>query len=152
MKYKHILIICLMICIIFSISSVNANDMNDTDMQQNESIIEISNEKDVVLSSNTGTFSDLYNEIQKGNRNILLTKNYTYTTEDIDFIDGISLDKPITIDGNGFTINGNEKSRAFNIQNNVILKNIHFENCYAKNGGAIIIQTYLHAIACRYFS
>ncbi|MEE0942700.1 MAG: hypothetical protein UIB63_06285 [Methanobrevibacter sp.] len=137
MKYKNVLFICLIICIIFSISSVYANDLNDTYIRQEEPMLEMSHD-DRILSSNTGSFADLNNELKNANNELKLTRNYTYTDTDSNFQNGIEIRKNIVIDGNGFTINGNGKSKAFNIQTKtIILKNIHFENCNNDKGGAI---------------
>ena len=143
MKYKKLVIICSIVCIIFGISSVCANEVNNTITTQNEQqindIMLIDTVTDAV-SNSEGTFSDLKNEIENTNTELKLTKNYTYTDNDAELINGILIKKQITIDGNGFTINGNMKSRAFDIQSTVILKNIHFENCRADTGGAIIFK------------
>ena len=52
--------------------------------------------------------------------------------------DGINITKDITVDGKGYTIDGNSQSRIFNIVNaTVTLKNINFINGYADSGAAI---------------
>lgn len=57
---------------------------------------------------------------------LVLDRDYTYTGEPAK---GILINKTITIDGNGHTLNGNHTSRMFNISaDNVIIKNINFIN------------------------
>ena len=57
---------------------------------------------------------------------LVLDRDYTYTGGPNK---GILINKTITIDGNGHTINGNHTSRMFNISaDNVIIKNITFIN------------------------
>ena len=48
------------------------------------------------------------------------------------------INKSITIDGQGHTIDGNAQSRIFNTVGNVTLKNIKLINAFAQKGGAIL--------------
>ena len=86
------------------------------------------------------TFWDL-NQTINGNANatITLDKNYSFNPAvDSDFINGIVINRNVTIDGNGYTLNGLKQARIFNvIGENVIFKNINFINGNAENGGAI---------------
>ena len=150
MKFKKSLIfICLILCLL-SIASVCASEVNDTVVaseDQNDKIISIENQDNDKLSATENdellaepdTFTDLNNKITTSVDVITLDKNYTYSADnDSNFKDGIIIDRPITIDGKGYTINGNNQAKAFNIvANNVILKNITFINCKADNGGVI---------------
>lgn len=179
MKYKKGLIfICLIICL-FSIASVCASDVNETvvasggqsydliTVDDNNEIVTLNNQnKDNVsvdenvenvattdeneLSANPGTFTDLANEIKNSNGALYLNRSYIYTSsEDSSYVNGISINKKITIYGNGFTINGNYKSSAFLMTyDNIIISNILFINCKAHNsdgygnalGGAIFCK------------
>ena len=74
---------------------------------------------------------------------LVLDRDYLYTNGSNK---GILINKTITIDGNGHTLNGNHSSRMFNITaDNVVIKNINFinGNAYGKyfsndaGGGAI---------------
>ena len=63
---------------------------------------------------------------------------YNSTTDDMNFI---SIDKSLTIIGEGCIIDGNGK-RAFDIYQDVTIKNLNFVNCSSENyggnyGGAI---------------
>lgn len=57
---------------------------------------------------------------------LVLDRDYTYNGE---HGKGILINKTITIDGNGHTLNGNHTSRMFNISaDNVVIKNLNFIN------------------------
>ena len=57
---------------------------------------------------------------------LVLYRDYTYNGE---HGKGILINKTITIDGNGHTLNGNHTSRMFNISaDNVVIKNLNFIN------------------------
>jgi len=161
MKYKKSLIfICLIICL-FSFASVCASDVNETVVaseNQNSDFIEIDNENDDVLaveeqvnddvgateenelSATQGSFTDLYNDIVNANGELNLTRNYVYdSSRDSNYVNGITINKQITINGKGFVINGNDQARAFIVaKSNVTLRNIKFTNCNISDwGGAI---------------
>ncbi len=99
------------------------------------------------LSAKAGTFTELQLIILAAREGdvIRLTRDYVY---DAKFLlkNGIFINKNITIDGNGHTIDGRGKSRIFNINygkhfqyNKVILKNIKFKNGRGRfYGGAIL--------------
>lgn len=56
----------------------------------------------------------LINDLEE-NGVLVLTRNYTYTMGIDTIVDGIVIDKKVTIDGNGFYINALEQSRIFNL-------------------------------------
>ena len=98
----------------------------------------------------TGSFSDLnklINEDFSSNDTITLNGNYKYSDGDDDFVHGIWIGRGVTIDGNGFTLDGSNSARMFNVNTNneVIIKNLNFINghatgeniAYFKDGGAI---------------
>ena len=66
--------------------------------------------------------------------------NYTFNNlVDSDFAEGIIVDKSLTINGNGFTIDACDVARIFNIiGNDVILENITLVNGNATCGGAVL--------------
>ena len=168
MKYqKGLIFICLIICL-FSIASVCASDVNEiviaSDDQSND-VVEIDDEHEDILavdeqevgnigateenelSASSGTFTDLADDIRWSNEEFNLTKNYVYSTNDANYKKGIDINNKITINGNGFTIDGNSLARVFNIKSDhVTLKNINFVNCYASDdendcsGGAIVFS------------
>ncbi|WP_462316016.1 C1 family peptidase [Methanobrevibacter sp.] len=84
--------------------------------------------------SKIGTFEELSALINSFNgAELKLMKDYYASAPG----DGINISKPITINGQGRTINANHISEIFNVNvNNVVLKNINF---VASNGSAIEI-------------
>jgi hypothetical protein len=75
-----------------------------------------------------GTFEELSNEINNTPEGglLVLDKDYEYINGSNK---GILINKTITIDGSGHTLNGNHSSRMFNITaGNVTIRNINFVN------------------------
>ena len=155
------ILLSLLIIGLLAFSSVSAGDVNETVVaseNQNSDLIEIDDEnandfaveeqeiynigatEENELSATQGSFTDLYNDIVNANGELNLTRNYVYdSSRDSNYVNGITINKQITINGKGFVINGNEQARAFDVtQSNVTLRNIQFKNCYNSNiGGAI---------------
>ena len=90
--------------------------------------------------SNEGTFTELQNQINKApeNSTIYLARDYCYD-DNFTGRNGITITKPITIDGKGHAIDGSSDSPLLliNKANNVILKNIIFKNGLNKNAGIV---------------
>lgn len=137
----------ILIVSLLAISTVNAADSlaNDTiciDDDSNEYVVP---ESTISTSNPTKTFSDL-NELINNNSdwNIHLSCNYIYdSTEDSQFVNGISISRSINIYGDGFTIDGNFKARIFNVSNYYVsFNNINFVNAYSDSGSAIIGSNY----------
>ena len=166
MKFRKILIVfSLILCILFSASFVAASDENDTIVANdandtiiasdvNEDEIAISNETqvieqsndDLIAASNDGNFTELQIKIllAPDGATINLDKDYSHNDNFLNDT-GILINKNLIIDGHGHTIDGKSKSRIFTIfyglknNNNVVLKNIIFQNGVAKiYGGAIL--------------
>lgn len=156
MKYKKSLVfICLLICL-FSIASVVASDVNETDLKSAEEKdigigLNSINESDVFLNcanndcnqlgetNSDGTFTDLVNDINTARKEFNLTKNYIYSTGDSKYKSGIEINKKITINGNGFFIDGANVASGFLIKySGVVLNNISFKNCYSSSYGSAI--------------
>ena len=156
---KIILILTLIFIALFSISIACAGDANDTMISyQDDSQIELNGiednielnidenqaigENNVIYEEDNGTFTALQQKINNAgdNSTIIFANNYTY--DDGFTANGILIDKSLTIDGKGYTINANHQSRIFNITAaNVTLKNITFINGNASYGGTIIWNT-----------
>ena len=84
-----------------------------------------------------GTFEDLAIKVNMTPEGgiLVLDKDYEYVNGSNK---GILINKTITIDGNGHTLNGNHLSRMFNVTaGNVTLKNINFVdgNAFGRYGG-----------------
>ena len=118
---------------------VNVND--ETDFVQTNNDNQITSEEPLstnegdIISASPGTFTDLANDIENASEELNLTKNYIYNSSSDSSYPIIAINKKITINGNGFIINGNGNLFKLKInQNNVILKNINIINCYNVNG------------------
>lgn len=133
MKLKNYFLFALMILIIsMCVTCVAAND-NLTD----EAPLTGSADLPDMQHANQSTFKDLNNVINSSSNYISLSENYTYSADvDGDFKGGILIDRQITIDGNGYVIDGNNKAAIFKVSSdNVVLKNINFIN---SNSEAIV--------------
>ena len=101
-----------------------------------------------------GSFTDLKHLISNSGDVINLTRDYTFSVmSDYMLIDGIYINKDLTINGNNHVIDADGLARIFNIDgHNVVLNNITFANGNADNGGAILtsIQTTLSIDSCRF--
>lgn len=162
MKFKRIILVfSLMLCILFSASFVAAGDVNDTVIASevndtpiateanDEEIVSIDENQsndDLLANSNDGSFTELQMKIIMASEGdtINLDKDYSYNDGFLNNT-GMLINKNLTIDGHGHTIDGKSKSRIFTIfyglknNNNVVLKNIIFQNGAAKiYGGAIL--------------
>lgn len=169
MKRKSLLIILLVACMLFSISGVVASDadatlVNDTVLSSDENNFVVDNANDDIASSSNaenqplkennavnekddGTFTSLQLKVMNADAGstINLLNDYKYNS-DFKLTTGVFINKDITINGNGHTINGMGLSRIFNINYGiglqfykVTLKNINFKNGNAKiYGGAIL--------------
>lgn len=146
MKLKNgLIVICLILFILISISAVSAADDNtdiiSTDNNDNDNVLSInnSNDKKVLTAANDGSFADLNTKINGGSStNIVLDKDYVYAGSD-NIKNGIVINKDnIVIDGKGHKIDAKGKTGIFNITGTTVtLKNIIFTNGKFTKGGAI---------------
>ena len=86
------------------------------------------------------TFTDLNNLINNGESAIELESDYKYVEQD-NLKDGISINRNLTINGNGHIIDADGQARSFHVIDNAVVtfNNISFLNGYAKGGyGAAI--------------
>ncbi|WP_298521337.1 Ig-like domain repeat protein [uncultured Methanobrevibacter sp.] len=144
----------------FSLLSVaSASDTTDnvtiTAVSDDSNTISVTNNQDHNLGASPG-FTSLNTTISdsQAGESITLNEDYSYSDSDGDFSEGIIIDKSITIDGQGNTINAQKKASIFNIQGNskVILKDIIFSNAFGVNGSAIKLDpsTHLEIINCKF--
>ncbi|WP_409199629.1 beta strand repeat-containing protein [Methanobrevibacter sp. DSM 116169] len=85
----------------------------------------------VSLVSAEGNFTSLQNQITNANEGIIINQNYTYSeSNDNTLKEGVIINKDnFVIDGNNYTINGDNKARIFSITgDNVTIKNLNFIN------------------------
>ncbi|MBQ6139412.1 MAG: hypothetical protein IJI80_07035, partial [Methanobrevibacter sp.] len=152
MKFKKSLLIACLIIFLFSIASVSANEIDDgTFTVEDNGIIAVEDgisvgnmdgiltesiEENVIEadSEDDGTFSALQKKINDAEEGAVITldKDYAY---DEDFSKrGIRINKNLTINGNGHTLDGLSQSRIFLVRyglidnNYVVLNNIKFAN------------------------
>ena len=96
----------------------------------------------VDASSSSNSFNALQDIINKASGSTVdLVGDYTYDElfDDGDY--GVHVNKSVTINGNGHTINGLSKATAFYISaNNVVLNDIVFNGAVSSNGGAVYIS------------
>ena len=117
---KMVFILCLAICVVFAIIASSQNED--------------------VINAASGTFTELQNKIDAAaeGSTITLDKDYKYNSGFS--VKGIEINKDLTINGKGHTLDGLSKARIFDVSSkNVILNNINFVNGNANNkdGGAI---------------
>ena len=156
MNFKNtLLLFCLIMCIAFSVSSVAAGDVNDmlttTESQDavvvsqatvdfdnsiESNVLSASNE-DILSEKDNGTFTALQDKINNAAEGTTIALENDYVNDGA-LGDGILISKSITINGNGYAIDAQHKSRIFNVTaNNVVLNDITFINGNATSGGAI---------------
>ena len=154
-------ILVLLLLIILTMGAASAADTNTAsdNLAATENINLELNENDKVLSIDStevisdpgngsyapgngtvvigGTFSDLDTLIQNAGSELNLSENYTYINGDPT---SITIDKQITINGNGITIDANNNASVFKIVSDYVkINNITFINCRNETGcgGAI---------------
>jgi predicted outer membrane repeat protein len=131
---KKLLIFCLIFGILLlSIGNVSAEEIDEASSLQGSNI-----------TVDTGSFSDLNDLINDdGVTNVTLEMDYTFNPDtDSDYVGGIGISKAITINGNGFTLDGNGEARIFDISSDVTLNNITFQNGCSANDRAGAINVY----------
>lgn len=98
---------------------------------------------DIIVSTG-GAFFDLSILINATEENGVLTlvRNFTFDENlDQNFVKGIPIDKNITVNGNGNTVDALSKARIFNISaENVALDSLNIINGQSANGGAILLN------------
>lgn len=147
MKFKKsIVIFTLILSILFTLSCVGASDVNDTYVANvDDDVIGQTNDTPLAADGD-GTFFELQKQISSApaGATITLDKNYVYDGGFDKF--GILIDKDLTINGNGHTLDGLSKSRILVVNygsplkhNKVVLNNISFKNGNSIDyGGAIL--------------
>ena len=143
MLKKRFLFLIIIVCL-FTVSAASAKEINN----EANDLLSIENDNSVVLSESEifnsdsdGSFTDLANEISNSSNELILNRNYTYNdSQDLDFINGFTIEKDnFVIDGQGYTISGENEASMFNITgNNVVLKNINFIKAFSVNDGGAV--------------
>ncbi|MBR5504463.1 MAG: hypothetical protein IKV87_08495, partial [Methanobrevibacter sp.] len=143
-----------------ALSSDKVLSSSEDDVSSNGTASSLSNilsSQDDSTETDDGTFTSLQKKIDKASKGSTITLDRDYKYDDGFPTSGIFIDKDLTIDGQGHTLDGLSKSRIFLLgfslkENNVIkLKNIHFENGYTKlYGGAIFNFANLTVYNCTF--
>ena len=141
------MLICLIV-LIGSMAGVSAEDNSNQTITENANSLVGSvdtlgvslSDDDVVGSADNGTFTDLQNKIDDADEGSTITLENDYRYDDSVEWSPISISKSLTIDGNGYTIDGMNHVKIFNIENaDVVLSGITFVNGFNEwgDGGAI---------------
>ncbi len=139
---KRILILFVIFATLLTISSVSATDNLTDDSGFSESNLQSANDMETVTSGDA-TFTTLYDDIKKtgDGGTLVLNKDYKFNSS----LDGNVknkgvIEKSITIDGQGHSIDGDNLAEIFTITaKDVVLKDIVFKNGYSKGEGSIKI-------------
>ena len=147
--FKRYFILFLLLIFLLNLCCVYANDGNVTDDNSlkitNDSITVSLDENEDLLgktySLNGGKFSDIQNVINKAKNGDTIRLSGLFKSDGKQ----ITIDKKLTITSSkGAILDGNGKSRIFNIKSNangLVINNIIFENAYTtKKGGAIYLN------------
>ena len=157
MKYKKSFLAICLIFFLLSVVNVSANDLNESLIADEDNNMIESFQEDILSDSDNGTFTALQEKIDNSEENSTITLDRDYTYDEGFDTRGIVINKNITIDGNGHTINGLSKSRIFLIRlgpispNNVVFNNIKFINGNTTlYGGAIFNYADLTVNNCQF--
>ena len=146
MMNKKIIIIIFLISL-FAVSTVYAQDNITCDNDV------VTFEEEATLTDSPKNFTYLNKLINEAtDSNIYLEDDFKYDEgSDSDFKEGIVIDKPLNIFGNGIKIDGSHKARIFNIvSGNVFLKGITFVNGNTQNNGGAITGNSYGVIGCTF--
>lgn len=137
----------LTVFILLSIASVCAGDIDENPLANqasddandfvsaDDSDLNLANSNEEILKTAPKSFSDLNSTINDGSdSDVYLEDNYTYNTDtDAAFVEGIVIDRPLNVYGNGVTIDGANSARIFDvISSNVKFYNITFVNANSR--------------------
>ena len=146
MRYKMIIVLTILLVSLLTVSAVSAADNATSDVlsidETTDEVLSVEENQEILKESNdVGTFDELSSLIKNAAEGSVLELDKDY--QNVNGSDKILIDKSITINGNGHTLDGCKKSGMFTIKSsNVVLKNINFVNAFDKSrvvseGGAI---------------
>ena len=141
-NFKFLLILSILLLGCICVGSTFAADISvsNVDNAINLESIDDSSQNDVEinnLQAGEGNFTELQKIIDDANGTLILDKNYKYVSED-NMEDGVIINNPLIIDGQGHTLDASDLVRIFVVNSNdVTLKNINFINGDAEIGSAI---------------
>ncbi|MBE6497840.1 MAG: hypothetical protein E7Z81_06135 [Methanobrevibacter sp.] len=133
MKTK-LTVICLLLFVLCSLSTVCAQDINDTQItteaDSSNALDTLQTAQDTVLSDSGDDLQKIINNASEGST---VKLNNSYATTKI-----LKIDKTITIDGAGNTIDC-KNNQIYSTKGDITLKNLVFINGKSSVGGAIFI-------------
>ena len=136
MKVLKIMIVLLIL--ILSVGAVSAVENSTDDVISTDSQEILPTSQNEVYATSEASFTNLTDEIENAGTVLDLSQDYTFNNE-TDNNTGITIAKDnFVLNGNGFTIDGTNQSRIFNITgNNITLNDLVLINGNAEKGGAI---------------
>lgn len=147
---KKLLIILLAFFVILSFNATFASEHGNETLMLHESALELSVEETpteiLTADEEIGSFKDLKDDITRTptGGELKLERDYEYNpttdTESVGIYTSVLINKQVTIDGQGHSLDGKNSKTIFAISStsHITLKNIIFKNGYATgNGGAI---------------
>ncbi|MER2013447.1 MAG: hypothetical protein ABS871_02270, partial [Methanobrevibacter sp.] len=141
MVNKKLTIVVIFLVSLLAVSAVSAADNNTNNIEKTADEVASAGENHLILSenNNAGTFTELQNIIYNASEGSTVSLKNDYMYDDGFNVEGILIDKKLTIDGNGHTIDASNKARAFNITENfVTISNLNIINGFSeKDGGAV---------------
>ena len=136
MKKRYLILIILCLILFFaSLVEISAAE----DLVSSDTLSVSQSDDEIMASGDNATFTFLQKKINEAPEGSIINLENNYAYDSGFSIDGIIINKELTINGNGYTIDALGQSRIFNItSDNVILTDITFKNANAlDNGGAI---------------
>ncbi|MBR4447147.1 hypothetical protein [Methanobrevibacter sp.] len=135
-KVYAFLLVALIFFVMGSACAANETDIGDNVDSSLDNVLGTCDDNEVLsedIEFSGTTFSELKSEINSADDGDVITLQNDVIQKSSA---RITISKEITIDGNGYTLNANGRSSIFLVTgNNVVLKNIVFEN--AKRNGAL---------------
>ena len=138
-SFIPLMIFLVLIITLSAISAADAESINETSsasdeivLEETDDTLESSSDEPILNADSEGTFTDLNNNLT-GKTEVTLESDYAYSADtDSAYENGITVDRELTINGNGHKITGND-NKLFAISNtgSLILKNLVITSTYA---------------------
>ena len=157
MKFKKIFLTLCIIFFLISIVGVSASDLNDTIASTEDNDMIESAQDTILCDDDDGTFTALQKKINEAESGSTISLDRDYVYDDGFDKRGIEIDKDLTINGNGHTLDGLSQSRIILVKlgklapNKVTINNIKFINGNTTlYGGAIFNYADLTVNNCQF--
>ena len=126
MKFKHMIIMLILLCFVISLSGVSAQENAG-----NGNITMVENEVNLEVSKEIETIDDLDSEIQNATPNSTIKLENDIIVNKDAKCRGLEISERIILDGQGHVVDGNSSDMDFLLRvhaEGVVLKNIVFTN------------------------